>query len=125
MEKMDPESKEFGYIGRKFFASKMWAPNAASPFIAAHLKSLMEYPPRQKADTLSLKKALEGIMQKMESPTAAATSASIQLPLFTRRFRSSEAAIPNAAGKAALGLISARLSDRVRSGTRLPGPGPA
>ena len=68
MEKMDPESKEWGYIGRKFFASKMWAPTAASPFIAEHLKSLMEYPPRQKADTLSLKKALEGVMSKMENP---------------------------------------------------------
>jgi arylsulfatase len=68
MEKMDPESKEWGYIGRKFFAAKMWAPTAAGPFIAEHLKSLMEFPPRQKADTLSLKKALEGIMQKMENP---------------------------------------------------------
>jgi len=68
MEKMDPESKEFGYIGRKFFAQKMWAPTAAGPFIAEHLKSLMEYPPRQKADTLSLKKALEGVMNKMENP---------------------------------------------------------
>ncbi len=70
MEKMDPESKEYGYIGRKFFASKMWAPTAAAPFIAAHLKSLMDYPPRQKADTLSLKKALEGVMQKLENPKA-------------------------------------------------------
>lgn len=70
MEKMDPESKEFGYIGRKFFAAKMWAPNAAGPFIAEHIKSLMEFPPRQKADTLSLKKALEGVMQKMENPKA-------------------------------------------------------
>jgi arylsulfatase len=68
MEKMDPQSKEWGYIGRKFFAQKMWAPNAAGPFIAAHLKSLMEYPPRQKADTLSLKKTLDAIMEKMENP---------------------------------------------------------
>ncbi len=70
MEKMDPESKEWGYIGRWFFAKKMWAPTAASPFIAEHLKSLAEYPPRQKADTLSLKKALEGVMKKMENPGA-------------------------------------------------------
>jgi arylsulfatase len=68
MEKMDPQSKEFGYIGRKFFAQKMWAPTAAGPFIAEHLKSLMEYPPRQKADTLSLKKALESVMDKMNNP---------------------------------------------------------
>jgi arylsulfatase len=68
MEKMDPESHEWGYVGRKFFASKMWAPNAASPFIAEHLKSLAEYPPRQKADTLSIKKALEETMKKFENP---------------------------------------------------------
>ncbi|MBP1599624.1 MAG: arylsulfatase [Acidobacteria bacterium] len=68
MEKMDPESKEWGYIGRKFFAAKMWAPTAAAPFIAEHLKSLSEYPPRQKADTLSLKKALEETMKKLENP---------------------------------------------------------
>jgi arylsulfatase A-like enzyme len=67
MEKMDPQSEEYGYIGRKFFAQKLWAPTAAGPFIAAHLKSLAEYPPRQKADTLSLKKALEGIMAKLEN----------------------------------------------------------
>lgn len=47
MEKMDPESHEWGYIGRKFFASKMWAPTAAGPFLAAHLKSLSDYPPSQ------------------------------------------------------------------------------
>lgn len=68
MEKMDPESKEWGYIGRKFFAAKMWAPTAAGPFIAEHLKSLSDFPPRQKADTLSLKKALEATMQKLENP---------------------------------------------------------
>ena len=67
MEKMDPQSEEWGYVGRKFFAQKMWAPTAAGPFIAAHLKSLAEYPPRQKADTLSLKKALEGVMAKLEN----------------------------------------------------------
>jgi arylsulfatase len=45
----------------------MWAPTAAGPFIAEHLKSLAKYPPRQKADTLSLKKALEGVMAKLEN----------------------------------------------------------
>ena len=68
MEKMDPESHEWGYIGRKFFAQKMWAPTAAAPFLAAHLKSLQEYPPRQGADSLSMKKAIEEAMKKMESP---------------------------------------------------------
>ncbi len=68
MEKMDPESHEWGYVGRKFFASKMWAATAAGPIIGAHLKSLQEYPPSQGADTLSLKKALEQAMSKLENP---------------------------------------------------------
>ena len=45
MEKMTPDSEEFGYIGREFFAHKLWAPTAAGPFLAAHLKSLQEFPP--------------------------------------------------------------------------------
>jgi arylsulfatase len=68
MEKMTPDSEEWGYIGRKFFAAKMWAPTGASPFIAEHLQSLAEFPPRQKADTLSVKKALEKVMQQLENP---------------------------------------------------------
>ena len=68
MEKMDPESHEWGYIGRKFFAQKMWAPTAASPFLAVHLKSLQDYPPRQGADSLSMKKAIEKAMKMMENP---------------------------------------------------------
>lgn len=67
LEKMDPESHEWGYAGRKFFAAKMWAPTAATPFVAAHLKSLQAYPPRQAADTLSLHKALEAAMNRLES----------------------------------------------------------
>ena len=66
MEKMDPESDEWGYVGRKFFAQKMWAPTAAGPFLAEHLKSLKEFPPRQGADTLSLHKALETAMAKLD-----------------------------------------------------------
>ena len=65
---MDPQSKEWGYIGRKFFAQKMWAPTAAGPFLAAHIKSLQDYPPRQGADSLSMKKAIEEAMKKMDSP---------------------------------------------------------
>ncbi len=68
MEKMDPESHEWGYIGRKFVAEKLWAPTAAGPFLAAHLKSLQDYPPRQGADTLSMKKAIDKAMQQMENP---------------------------------------------------------
>ena len=66
MEKMDQESHEWGTAAKTFFAHKMWALNATSPIIAAHLKSLMEYPPSQGADTLSLKKALEEVQAKME-----------------------------------------------------------
>jgi len=68
MEKMDPESHEWGYVGRKFLASKLWAPTAAGPFLAAHLKSLQEFPPSQGADTLSMKKAIEDAMAKLSSP---------------------------------------------------------
>ena len=67
MEKMDPESHEWGYIGRKFFAQKLWAPTGAGPFLATHLKSLQDYPPRQGADTLSMKKAIDGAMKKLEN----------------------------------------------------------
>jgi arylsulfatase A-like enzyme len=68
MEKMDPESHEWGYIGRKFFGQKLWAPTAAGPFLAAHLKSLQDFPPRQGADTLSMKKAIDETMRKMDNP---------------------------------------------------------
>jgi arylsulfatase A-like enzyme len=68
MEKTDPESEEWGYIGRKFFASKLWAPNAAAPFIAEHLKSLQAFPPSQGADTLSMHVALEKAMAQMQNP---------------------------------------------------------
>ncbi len=68
MEKMDPQSHEWGYIGRKFFAQKMWAPTAAGPYLAAHLQSLQEFPPSQGADTLSMKKAIDDAMKKLENP---------------------------------------------------------
>jgi len=68
MEKMTPDSEEWGYIAKKFFAQKLWAPTAASPFIAEHLKSMQEFPPSQGADTLSMKKAIEEVMKKMENP---------------------------------------------------------
>jgi len=68
LEKMDPESAEWGAAGRKFLAQKLWAPTAAGPFLAAHLQSMKEYPPSQGADTLSMHKAIEGAMAKLDSP---------------------------------------------------------
>jgi arylsulfatase len=65
LEKMDPESHEWGYAGRKFVAEKLWAPTAAGPFLAVHLQSLNEYPPSQGADTLSMKKAVDSAMAKV------------------------------------------------------------
>jgi arylsulfatase len=67
MEKMDPESPEWGCIGRKFFAQKLWAPTAAGSFLQAHLQSLADYPPRQTADTLSMKKAVDEAMKKLDA----------------------------------------------------------
>ncbi|MFM0125785.1 arylsulfatase [Paraburkholderia sp. RL18-101-BIB-B] len=69
MEKMDPESHEWGYAGRKFVAEKLWAPTAGVPFLQAHLKSLQDFPPSQGADTLSMKKAVDDAMKKLSSPT--------------------------------------------------------
>jgi arylsulfatase len=67
MEKMDQESHEWGTTSRRFFAAKLWALNSSAPFIQAHLKSLMDYPPSQGADTLSLKRALDETMKKLEA----------------------------------------------------------
>jgi len=67
-EKMDPESEEWGYVGRQFLAKKLWAPTAASIFLQQHLKTLTDFPPRQAADTLSMKKAVDRAMKMMESP---------------------------------------------------------
>jgi arylsulfatase len=67
MEKVTPDAPGYEYEGRKFFAAKLWAPTGAGPFLAAHLKSLQDFPPRQGADTLSMKKAVEDAMKKVES----------------------------------------------------------
>jgi arylsulfatase len=58
MEKVTPDSKEWQYEGRKFMAAKLWAPTAAGPFLAAHLKSLQGFP----------KKTIDETMKKMENP---------------------------------------------------------
>jgi arylsulfatase len=39
----------------------------AGPFLAAHLKSLAEFPPSQESDTLSMRKPIEGAMKKLEN----------------------------------------------------------
>ena len=70
MEKATPNSEEFGYAGRMFLAQKLWAPTGAGPFLAAHLKSLQDFPPSQGADTLSMKKAVDEAMKKLENPAA-------------------------------------------------------
>ena len=67
LEKMDPESPEWGAAGRRSFASTLWTIATAGPFIAEHLKSLEEFSPSQGADTLSMKKALDETMRKLES----------------------------------------------------------
>lgn len=65
MERIDPESEEWGYIGRLFMARKMWTMIPAQGIIAQHLESLVAYPPRQRADSLSIKEAVDRIMNSM------------------------------------------------------------
>jgi len=72
MEKMTPDSEEWGYAGRKFVAQKLWAPTAAVPFLSAHLKSLGEYPPSQGGESMSMKNSIEEAMEKMQNPTGGA-----------------------------------------------------
>jgi arylsulfatase len=47
----------------------MWAPPAGGQFIQAHLKSLAEFPPRQGADSLGMKKVLDEAMKKIQPKT--------------------------------------------------------
>ncbi|MGE4191636.1 MAG: sulfatase-like hydrolase/transferase, partial [Thermoanaerobaculia bacterium] len=68
LEKVTPDAPGYEYAGRKFVAQKLWAPTAAGPFLAVHLKSLADYPPSQGADTLSMRKAVESAMKKLENP---------------------------------------------------------
>jgi arylsulfatase A-like enzyme len=65
MEKIDPESHEWGYMGRYFMARKMWTMIPAQGLIRRHLESLVAYPPRQKADSLSIKESVDRIMGSM------------------------------------------------------------
>ncbi len=69
LEKVTPDAPGgYGYAGRKFVGQKLWAPTAVGPFLAVHLKSLQDFPPSQGADTLSMRKAIEETMKKMDNP---------------------------------------------------------
>ncbi len=65
MERIDPESEEWGYIGRLFMARKMWTMIPAQGIIRQHLQTLVDYPPRQAATSLSIRRAVEEIMKNM------------------------------------------------------------
>lgn len=59
MVHMDQESHEFGYIGRKLFAQKMWTLIPAQGVLAQHIETLQKFPPRQRAESLSMEKAMD------------------------------------------------------------------
>jgi arylsulfatase len=69
LEKATPDAPGYEYAGRMFVGQKLWAPTAVGPFLAEHLKSLADFPPSQGADTLSMRKAVEEAMKKMDKPT--------------------------------------------------------
>jgi arylsulfatase len=69
----DPESHERGYSGRKFFAQKLWAPTAAGPILAAHLKSLQDFLTELGGRYPGMKKAIDGAMKKLENQVEAVT----------------------------------------------------
>ncbi len=66
MERFDPHSPEWGYMGRKLFAEKLWTLIPAQGIIAAHIESLTAWPPRQRADSLSMQKAMDAVMRQLE-----------------------------------------------------------
>jgi len=53
-------------------------PTAAGPFLAEHLTSCKRFPPSQGSDTLSMRKAVEAAMKKLDSPLAAATDVDLK-----------------------------------------------
>jgi len=70
-EKMTPDSDEFGYIGRLFFAQKFWAPTGAVP------PGPSQEPGRFSTQsgcghTLSMKKAVDEAMKKLQNPSSRA-----------------------------------------------------
>ena len=66
MELFDPHSPEWGYMARKVFAEKLWTLIPAQGLIAAHIQSLKDWPPRQRAESLSMQKAMESAMRALE-----------------------------------------------------------
>ncbi len=70
MEIMDQESHEFGYIGRKLFAQKMWTLIPAQGILGQHIESLKQWPPRQRAESLSLEKKMDTLMQSLSTDSA-------------------------------------------------------
>jgi len=66
MELFDPHSPEWGYMARKLFAEKLWTLIPAQGLIAEHVKSLQEWPPRQRAQSLSMQKAMDAVMRQLE-----------------------------------------------------------
>jgi len=66
MELFDPHSPEWGYMARKLFAEKLWTLIPAQGLIAEHVKSLQEWPPRQRAESLSMQKAMDAVMRQLE-----------------------------------------------------------
>jgi len=70
MEHMDQESHEFGYIGRKLFAQKMWTLIPAQGVLAQHIETLKKFPPRQRAESLSMEKAMDALMKSLEQDAA-------------------------------------------------------
>jgi len=70
MEIMDQESHEFGYIARKLFAEKMWTLIPAQGILGQHIASLQKWPPRQRAESLSLEKKMNDLMQNLTSDSA-------------------------------------------------------
>jgi arylsulfatase len=66
MELFDPHSPEWGYMARKLVAEKLWTLIPAQGIIAEHMKSLQQWPPRQRAESLSLQKAMDAVMKQLE-----------------------------------------------------------
>jgi len=70
MELFDPHSPEWGYMGRKLFAEKLWTLIPAQGVIAEHVASLKKWPPRQRTESLSMEKATDAIMKSIEQDAA-------------------------------------------------------
>jgi arylsulfatase len=70
MELFDPHSPEWGYMGRKLFAEKMWTLIPAQGILGEHVASLKKWPPRQRADSLSMEKAMDALMKSLEQDSA-------------------------------------------------------